>query len=120
MNSGKLLGCLFFSVLLLSGCDDKEDEFSGLSDLVRMRQGIRKTISRDNARKKDSEKQGQNIDPQKVPPIDRVKQKKEISSIVLYEKNIEVVDSTTGSSLAKGIAYMNKDGRIIKIKITKE
>ncbi len=120
MKPGKVLCCLFFSVLVLSACDDKKDGFSGLSDLVKERQGIRQTLSEKTARKNALEKQGAKADPKEDTVIDRVKKKEEMSAIVLYERDIEVVDSFSQQPLAKGIAYLNKEGQIVKIKIIKE
>ena len=120
MKLGKTLWCLFFSALMLSACDDKKDSFSGLSDLVKERNEIRQTISDETARKKVLEKQGSKAYTKEDAAIERVKKKSEISSIVLYEREVEVVDSFSQLPLAKGIAYLNKEGQIVKIKIIKE
>ncbi len=120
MNSGKFLSCLFIIVLVLSACDDKKDGFSGLADLVKERQGIRQTLSNETARKKALENQGAKVASKEDAVIDRVKKKEEVSAVVLYERDIEVVDSFSQQPLAKGIAYLNKEGQIVKIKIIKE
>ncbi len=120
MKSGKVLWCLFFCVLMLSACDDKKDEFSGLSDLVKERTEVRQNLSEKIVRQKTLEKQGAKADPKEDTSIERVAKKEAISSIVLYERNIEVVDSSSQLPLAKGIAYLNKEGKIVKIKILKE
>ena len=120
MKPGKILSCVLFSVLVLSACDDKKDEFSGLSDLVKERQEVRQSISKETARKNILEKKGVKSDPKEDTIFDKVNKKEKISSIVLYERDIEVVDSFSQLPLAKGIAYLNKEGRIVKIKIIKE
>jgi hypothetical protein len=48
---------------------------------------------------------------------DAVAAEKDISTVVLYEKNIDIVDSESRRKLAKGIAYLNKSGQIVRIKI---
>ena len=48
---------LFLCVVMLSGCDDKKDGFSGLSDMVGQRNEARRSISDKTARKKSLEKQ---------------------------------------------------------------
>ncbi len=116
MKQGKVLSCLFFSVLMLSACDDKKDGFSGLADLVKERQEVRQTLSEKTA----LEKQRAKVDSKEDDIIERVKKKEEMSAIVLYERDIEVVDSFSQQPLAKGIAYLNKEGQIVKIKIIKE
>jgi len=115
MKFWKVLSCLFYGTLMLSACDDKKEDFSGLSNLVAERNEVRQVISDETARKKVAEKQGL-----KDTPKDVVKKKEEISSVVVYERDIEVLDSSSRMSLAKGIAYLNKEGQIVRIKIIRE
>lgn len=107
---------LFF-ILTAVGCDDKkEDAFSGLSGMVAERNDARKTIAEDNAQKKKQsagafqEKgdtdTGQGGSAGEVLLVD-----------VVYDKDIDIVDSQSKMTLAKGVAYMNKKGQIVKIKI---
>ena len=42
---------------------------------------------------------------------------KGIAKVVFYEKDIDIVDSESRRSLARGVAYMNKSGQIVRIKI---
>ena len=116
MKLRKLLWSLLFSLLVLSACDDKKDGFSGLSNLVEERNEVRQTLSD----KKALEQQQLMVDPKENARLDRGKKKAEISPIALYERNVEVVDSSNRMALAKGIAYLNKEGQIVKIKIIKE
>lgn len=120
MKPGKIFFCLFFSVLFLSACDDKKDGFSGLADLVKERQEVRQTISEKTVQKKALEKKGATVDPKEDTVMNRAKKKEEMSTIVLYQRDIQVVDSFSQMPLAKGIAYLNKEGQIVKIKIIKE
>jgi len=120
MKPGKILFSLLFSLLLLSACDDKKDGFSGLSDLVGKRNEVRKTISEKNTRKKSLEQHQSSVDSKDPVLLGKEKKKAEVSLIVLYEREIEVVDSYNRVALAKGIAYLNKEGQIVKIKIIKE
>ena len=109
-----------FGLLVLSACDDKKDGFSGLSNLVVERSEVRQTLSDKKAREKALEKQQSAADSKEADALDREKKKSEISPIILYERDIEVVDSSNRMALAKGIAYLNKEGQIVKITITKE
>ena len=43
----------------------------------------------------------------------------QLSSIVLYEEKIKILGSKSGRTLANGVAYINKKGEIVKIKILK-
>ena len=113
-----------FSLMVLSACEDKKDGFSGLSDLVRERNEVRQTISEKNLREKALKKQQSNAGFKEAAALDKNKDKKkkktDISPIILYERDIEVVDSSNRMALAKGIAYLNKEGQIVKITIIKE
>ena len=122
MKPGKIVwGLLLCLLLLLSACDDKKDDFSGLSDLVEDRNELRKNIAAENVRKKALEEQPLNKGFKETTVLEKEKKNyPEISPIVLYEREVEVVDSLSKRALAKGIAYLNKQGQIVKIKIVKE
>jgi hypothetical protein len=120
MKRGKILWSLLFGLLVLSACDDKRDGFSGLSNLVEKRSEVRQRISDKKAREKALERQPSNADSKAAVALGKEKKKKEISPIVLYKREVEVVDSSNRMSLAKGIAYLNKEGQIVKITITRE
>ena len=115
-----------FSLMVLSACEDKKDDFSGLSDLVGERNKVRQTISEKNVREKALKKQQSNAGFKEAAALDKnknkdkKKKKTDISPIILYERDIEVVDSSNRMALAKGIAYLNKEGQIVKIRIIKE
>ncbi len=115
---GYLLFCLFF---LLSACqDDKEkNDYSGVGELISDRNKARYEMAKNSSRKSSSSKK---ITANKTKPLkfESKSKKEEISSIVLYEEDIEVVGSKSGRTLAKGVAYINKKGQIVKIKILKE
>jgi len=119
MKLRKILWSLLFSVLVLSACEDKQDGFSGLSNLVEKRNEVRQTLSDKNAREKALQQQS-NVDSKKAVALDEEKKKAEVSPFILYERDVEVVDSSNRKSLAKGVAYLNKEGQIVKITITKE
>jgi hypothetical protein len=120
MNLGKILSCAVLSLLLLSACDNNKDDYSGLAALVAEKNEVRQAISEETARKKAKDKTLEREDVKEDTSIASSKKKKEISSIVLYERNIEIVDSSSQKSLAKGVASLNKEGKIIKIKIIKD
>ncbi len=124
MKRGRILWSLLFSLMVLSACEDKKDDFSGLSDLVGERNKVRQTISEKNLREKALKKQQSNAGSKEAAALDKNKDKKkkktDISPIILYERDIEVVDSSNRMALAKGIAYLNKEGQIVKITILKE
>ena len=115
---GYLLFCLFF---LLSACqDDKgKNDYSGVGELISDRNKARYEMAKNSSRKSSSSKK---ITANKTKPLKSksTSRKEELLSIVLYEEDVEVVASRSGRTLAKGVAYINKKGQIVKIKILKE
>ncbi|RLC02392.1 MAG: hypothetical protein DRH34_07470 [Deltaproteobacteria bacterium] len=115
---GYLLFCLFF---LLSACqDDKgKNDYSGVGELISDRNKARYEAAKNPPKKSSSSRKAKvnKVDSSKLKTTPK---KEEISSIVLYEEDIEVVGSKSGRTLAKGVAYINKKGQIVKIKILKE
>jgi len=120
MKMGHVVWGFSLCVVMLAGCDDKKDGFSGLSDMVGQRNEARQSISDRTAREKSLEKQEANTGYKEDTALERIKKPEGVSPVVVYERDIEVVDSSSRMALAKGIAYLNKEGQIVKIKIIKE
>ena len=97
---------------LFSACEGDKDQYSGLSNLVAERNEARKLISDENKRAKKLAGQRK-----KDERSDAVAADKDMSTVVLYEKNIDIVDSESRRKLARGVAYLNKSGQIVRIKI---
>ena len=102
---------LFFAC---SSCKDKKEDYSGLSELVAQRQKARQSLSGKTSNQLDSKS-----DIQTEKESSGLK-KEEMVSNTLYTREVVIVDTSSGTSLAKGIAYLNKEGEIIKIKIRKK
>lgn len=121
MKSGRVFGFLllvFF--LLISSCQDdkaseKKDAYSGMAELIADRNKARQEIAKNSPSKKS--------DTQSATTSKRTTAKSktdEISTTILYEQKINVVGAESGRVLASGVAYINKQGQIVRIKITKE
>ncbi len=117
MKLKRTLFCfLLSSSFLISGCqqDEGKGDYSGVSDLIADRNKARyevkeKPPSRPNTQRKTA--------PQTKPS--RTKEE-ELSYVVLYEQEVDIIGSDSGRTLAKGVAYVNKKGQIVRIKILKE
>ncbi len=103
------IGCVVL-IFFLAACEEKKDPYSGFSNLVAERQELRKAISKEREQEKNTTPESEK--PKSV--------KTDRSATVLYEKQIEITDSVSGKPLAKGIAYLTKEGNITRIKILKE
>jgi hypothetical protein len=124
MKSEKIIVCLFLSLfLLISACSDEEGkgDFSGVSDLIADRNKARYEVAEKPSQKKQVTQKRVAGQPatattrQKTPET-----KEEISSVVLYEQEIEIIGTESRKSIAKGIAYINKQGQIVRIKILRD
>ncbi len=122
MKSAPFFLCLFLCLFfLLPACrDDKgENDYSGVGKLISERNRARHEIAKSSSQKNSSSKKTTANETNTVKS-ESTSKKKEILSIVLYEEDVEVVASKSGRTLAKGVAYINKKGQIVKIKILRE
>mgnify|MGYP006280919705 FL=1 len=100
--------CLcFFLTAFSAGCEKdkqkKDEAFQGVGKLISDR-----NKARYNAAGKKTGGSAADTKAQKEP----------MSS--LYEENVEIVSTSTNRTLGKGVAYLNKEGKIVYIKITKK
>lgn len=122
MRSGKAVCFICFVLLfLISGCqDDKpnKNDYSGMSDLISERNKSRyDTAERGPVKNTGSKPVEENINTPRQEPDS---QTEEILPIVLYEEKVDIIGSESKETLAKGVAYINKKGQIVRIKILKE
>ena len=111
-----VLGGLF----LVSACQDEREkkDYSGFSKLI---------AERNSARQKGVENSLENRGRSKEMPTNNTRgsdassalNKEKFSSIILYEEDVEILGSESQRTLAKGVAYLNKQGQIVRIKILK-
>jgi hypothetical protein len=122
MKSGKLFcsACLLLFFLASACTEDKEkkEDFSGISDLISERNKARHVaVEKFSVQDAGPKSEEENIT---IPKEESDPKTDEISSIVLYEEKVDIVVSESRRTLAKGVAYINKQGQIVKIKILKE
>ncbi len=114
-----VIGCIF---ILFTACsNENDDDFDGVGRLI---------SSRNAARYKNAEKSNRKIikkplkplveNQQKAPAEKRQKtksKKKKFSSEIFYEEEIKIISASSDTTLGSGTAYLNKDGKIVQIKI---
>jgi hypothetical protein len=120
-----LLFCIFLSFTACSNESDNDD-FDGVGKLI---------ASRNSARYKKAEKSRKKIkkEPEKVQAGDKAEdqskepaktkkrpEKKKFSSEIFYEEKIKIISTSSNSTLGVGTAYLNKDGKIVQIKIQRD
>ena len=106
---GQYISCLGLLVILIA-CDDKKDPYPGFSSLVAERHELRKSISK--------ERQGETAQSREAETAKKVKTEK--SPPAFYERQIEITDAVSGKTIAKGVAHLNKEGKITRIKIYRQ
>lgn len=100
--------CLsLFLTVFVAGCEKeqkkKDEAFQGVGRLISDRNKARKA-----AGGKETGGNGADAQAKKEP----------MSS--LYEENVEIVSTSTNRTLGKGVAYLDKQGKIVYLKITKK
>jgi hypothetical protein len=126
MRSGKLVyaACLLFFFLAFACTEDKEknEDYSGVSGLISERNKARHVAVEKFTVQDAGHKSAPKSEQEKItmPKQESDPRAEEISSIVLYEEKVDIIVSESRRTLAKGVAYINKQGQIVRIKILKE
>lgn len=123
MKSGKIICCFFLvSFFLVSACQDgdesksKKGDYSGVSNLIADRNKARyETVEKPSQRKT-----AKTVSTSKSRKEQSKPKKEELATAILYEQKVKIVGSDSGRTLAKGVAYVNKKGQIVRIKLIKE
>ena len=122
MKPEKIFLWFFASLMCLSliSCqnDKKDDDFSGVSTLIANRNKSRYEVA-DSAMQEKNETSNKTNDKVNSVKSGSKSKREKLSSIVLYKENVKILGSKSGRTLAKGVAYINKQGDIVKIKILK-
>ena len=108
-----LLPILF--VTLISSCgNDEKDDFSGVGKLIAERNKMRYHIA-ENSEKTAGLDQKAGTKPGGVPEASS--QDKTPETAALEKRKIVIVDASSGTSLGQGVAFVNKKGEIVRIKL---
>jgi hypothetical protein len=122
MKSGKFfLYALLILCFGISACrnEKEESDYSNVSDLISERNKARYEMAETPSKTNSNPKKVTTTNTNTSKPKSNSK-KEELLSIILYEEGVEIVSSESQRTLAKGIAYINKKGQIVKIKLLKE
>ncbi|NOX35577.1 MAG: hypothetical protein GXP56_17910 [Deltaproteobacteria bacterium] len=122
MKSGKIFFYLFLSLFFfLSACKDEKGkgDYSGVSELIANRNKARYDLA-ENPPAKSVKLKKRAKASNALKPESNSKKKENFSSVILYSEDVKIIGSESGQTLAKAVAYINKSGQIVKIKILKE
>lgn len=123
MKSGKkVLFAIVGVIFLISACQDEngKEDYSGVSELISDRNKARYSVAERSSKKEVSSKKQPLDDKADLPASPSKPTKEDLTSVILYEEDIDIVGSKSGRRLAKGVAYVDKKGQIVRIKILKE
>ena len=115
-----LIFFLIFFMGVLPACKGEDDNYAGVGKLIADRNKMRYHLAEEsgnNEGKAELLNENNNSVPKDVSK--KVTHKKELSTNVLDETKIVIVDSSSGAPLGQGIAYVDKKGEIVKIKLAK-
>ncbi len=110
-----------FLMLACAGCNDDSEKFSGVSKLIAQRHQARLDHAGQEAAQQATQAGGKDSGGKALPGSTGENTGKTPDTRYaleeLYQKEVEIIDSSNGTSLAKGLATVDKHGQIIKIKI---
>ncbi len=109
---------IFIVALTTVSCgNDEKDDFSGVGKLIAERNKMRYHIAdqSEDPKTKAAQNQTGGVTPGRTE--EKKIQDQKLSTMALDEKQIIIVDSSSGTPLGRGVAYVNKQGEIIRIKL---
>jgi len=122
MRTRKLIVCILAGlfIMMLASCQDEKqaDDFSGVGRLIAGRNKARYDKADDPTTEKEYTSKQKTANQKDV--VQSASKYKDLSTITLYEEKVNILASESGRTLAKGVAYLNKKGEIVKIKILKK
>jgi hypothetical protein len=103
---------------MFAACEEKQDPYPGFSNMVAERHEVRKAISREKEKERERDQAaGVKDQPSSPPAPDRDPR---AASTLLYEKQVEITDAVTRKPIARAIAYLDRDGQIVRIRIIRQ
>lgn len=116
----KFVYAVLVLIFLISACQDEKtkNDYSGVSNIIASRNKARYDEAENFSKKNVSTKTSTDEDSTSKPAS--TSKEKELSSIILYEEKVKIVGVESDRTLAKGVAYINKKGQIVRIKILKD
>nr|WP_321401096.1 hypothetical protein [uncultured Desulfobacter sp.] len=114
-----LISFLVFVIAVLPSCKSEDDNYSGVGKLIADRNKMRYQIADEAGNNKDGiGASNQKNDSGAKDVSEQVASKTQLSTNVLAEKKIVIVDTASGKPLGQGVAYVNEQGKIVKIKLS--
>ena len=122
-----IIGGLLSGLTLLWGCDDKGNELSGFSEMVADRHQVRRSLDRrekpkprKTSKKESGGKKSASSSKKRISEKKKTNNVFRTASVKLRERRVTIIDSTSKQPLGKGTAFLNKEGRIVRLRISRK
>jgi len=116
-----LISFFVFFMAVLPSCESEDDNYSGVGKLIPDRNKMRYHLADETGNNEGkAESSNQKTDSVSKNASEKVTAKKELSTNVLDEKKIIIIEASSGKSLGQGVAYVNEKGKIVKIKLVNQ
>nr|WP_319392091.1 hypothetical protein [uncultured Desulfobacter sp.] len=116
-----LISVLALLLAVLSSCESEDDNYSGVGKLIADRNKMRHRLAGeagDNTNDKGNiGSSNQRNDFGAGDATEKAASKPQLSTNVLAEKKIVIMDTASGKPLGQGVAYIDQQGNIVKIKL---
>jgi hypothetical protein len=113
-----LISFLAFLMAVLSSCESEDDNYSGVGKLIADRNKMRYQRADETGNNKGGiGSSNQKNDSGTKDASEKAASKTQLSTNVLDAKKIVIVDTASGKPLGQGVAYVDKQGKIVKIKL---
>ena len=117
-----LISFLVFFMAVLPSCKGEDNNnYSGVGKLIADRNKMRKQLAGEAGNNKDDNgdfgSSNQKINSDAGYASENVGSKPQLSTNVLAEKKIVIMDAASGKPLGQGVAYVDQQGNIVKIKL---
>ncbi len=106
-----VMACAVFTMLSLFGCNSEKEseEYKGVGKLMAERNRARYASAERKTSKGGSSRK-----------TDLTPKKRGGASEIIIEENVRIISTASGRTLAKGIVYLDKGGKIMNIKVIKD
>lgn len=109
---------LLITITVFPACKSEDDKYSGIGKIIADRNEMRYDIAGDSKKDKGTSKSsGKKTDSASNYDSATAARKKTLTTNVLNKKNVVIVDTSSGAPLARGVAYVDQNGKILKIKL---
>ncbi len=113
-------------ILSFSACsNESDDDFDGVGKLISSRNSARykkaEQLNKKRIKKEPEKVQSKEpVENQNEKKPEKKPEKKKFSSEIFYEEKIKIIGASSDNTLGIGTAYLNKDGKIVQIKINRD